>query len=164
METPQNPGPGYDPVTAESQLSALLRDFQARATLFLAEHAEFPGNLYQTYASGAVALMTDPNAPAATRAQQAREVLAILYGGGLYVPEPDKFWRTDLGQLIYEAGDYPQAYLSVSAAAAVLRVGRQRMHQLLIGGKLERSTVVEGAPVSRLALRERWEKMRAVSA
>jgi len=159
-ESTQTPGPGYDAVTARTDLVGRLAAFHERVGTYLPGDVELDDNLPHQYAEAAVKIMTTGHPT--SRKEVASAVLLILFGGGLYVPDPE-FWRTDLGQLVYEAGDWPGHYLSVSEATHVLRVSRGRVHQLLAEKKIERSDVVEGAPIAAPALRERWEKMRAVT-
>lgn len=156
-ETTQSPGPGYDVVTVQGQLIGELTRFHGRVDLYLPESYELPDELPTQVAAQYLAALTLGD----RRKRAAAELLLMLFGGGLYAPS--KFWRTDLGQLVYEAGGWPGAYLSVSEASEVLRVSRGRIHQLLTDGKMERSTVVPGAPVSATVLRARWDMMRAVT-
>lgn len=154
--TPQLPG--YDVVTATGQLAGQFRDFQSRVLLYLGPDGELPRNFHHTAALRYIRRLIAPGRDAA---DAAREVLVLLYGGGLHVPSPD-FWRDDLGQLVYAAGDLPAAYATVGEAAAVLRVSRSRIHQLLQGSKpkLKRTDVAPEAPITRDSLRERWNLIR----
>jgi hypothetical protein len=59
------------------------------------------------------------------------------------------FWSTPLGRLLFAAGGFKHEFISQVTAAAVLRLSRQRIHQLLAQGQLRHVTDAIGYRVIR---------------
>lgn len=60
--------------------------------------------------------------------------------------QPDAaFWGTPLGRLLFAAGGYQHDAVPQATAAAVLRISRQRVHQLVLSGALGSETGVNPA-------------------
>lgn len=64
------------------------------------------------------------------QARAATQVRALVRDGNFI------FWRTDLGQIVARLIGYGKPYVPRQAAAAILGVSRQRVHQLIRDGVL----------------------------
>jgi len=66
--------------------------------------------------------------------------LAVIILRALINPEDlatdARFWKTPLGRLLFAAGGFLHETISQSDAAGVLRLSRQRVHQLVQSGRL----------------------------
>jgi hypothetical protein len=71
------------------------------------------------------------------------EVLRAVVDPGDLLDE--SFWATPLGRLMFAAGGYKRGVMTQTAAAAVLGLSRQRVHQLILSEGLGSDTSVNPA-------------------